>query len=349
MAAIRFGLIGAGGIAEYTASDILRHDQTAIVAIADPTVERARGLAQRTGAVALDDPTALLRRDDIDAVYIAVPNQLHASLTISALEHGKHVLLEKPFATSLDAALAAATSAERHGRLLMLGMNQRFDPQVQRARALHAAGRLGDVYHAKAYWRRRAGIPRIGSWFTSKAASGGGALLDIGVHMLDATLFILGNFAPASVTGATFTRFGQRGLGDGNWGRSERTFTNFDVDDFATALIRMDNGLVIALDAAWAMHQPTAEERGIELFGDDGGLSVFSNSLYRPDADGSFLSSEGQPPGPLAFPHCSRVHHFVNVLLEREAAVVNIDEALAVQRILDAIYASARTGVEVRF
>jgi len=350
MSVVRFGLIGAGGIAEYTARDIASHAETRITAVADPSLERAEALASRHGGPAvLADPLALLTRDDVDAVYIAVPNRLHAALAIAALEHGKHVLLEKPFAMNLAEAERTAAAADRADRLLMLGMNQRFDPNVQRARALRTEGRLGDVYHAKAFWRRRSGIPRIGSWFTSRTEAGGGALLDIGVHMLDATLFILDNFRPVSVAGASFTRFGNRGLGDGSWGRSERTFDTFDVDDFTTALIRMDGGLVIALEAAWALHQPALDERGIELFGDAAGLSVFRNELYRNEAQRSFATVQGLPPGPVALPHGNRVHHFVNVLLGREAPVVDCTQALAVQKILDGIYESARTGREVHF
>ncbi|MBX3707561.1 MAG: Gfo/Idh/MocA family oxidoreductase [Pseudomonadales bacterium] len=349
MAAIRFGLIGAGGIAEYTARELAGHPDAAIVAVADPSEPRARALADRFGVPAvLAHHEALLVRDDVDAVYVAVPNSLHAPLACAALEHGKHVLLEKPFAMNATEATAVAAAAERNDRVLMLGMNQRFDPAVQRARALVEQGSLGAVYHTRAFWRRRAGIPRIGSWFTSRAAAGGGALLDIGVHMLDATLHILGEFEPASVTGAAFTRFGNRGLGDGSWGRSERSFDTFDVDDFATALIRMKSGAVVSLDAAWALHQEAMEERGIELYGEDAGLSVFGNRLYQRDADRSFVTRQGLPAGPLAFPHASRVHHFVNVLLGREAPVVTVAQSLAVQRILDAIYTSARTGAEVR-
>jgi predicted dehydrogenase len=348
MPAVRFGLIGAGSIAEYTAREIQGHADSTVTAVADPSIERASALARHCGdAVALGNATELLARDDVDAVYVAVPNRLHAELAIKAIEAGKHVLLEKPFAMNLAEAERAVDAAQRSGRLLMLGMNQRFDANVQRARALHAEGRLGEVYHAKAFWRRRAGIPRIGSWFTSRAEAGGGALLDIGVHMLDATLFILDNFRPVSVSGAAFTRFGNRGLGDGSWGRSERTFDTFDVDDFATALIRMEGGLVISLDAAWALHQPAVDERGIDLFGDDAGLSVFRNELYRRDPDHSFVSALGLPPGPVALKHCSRVHHFVNVLLGREAPLVHAPQALAVQRVLDGIYESARTGREV--
>jgi predicted dehydrogenase len=348
MNSIRFGLIGAGGIAEYTAREIASHPEARITAVADPSAERAEALARRFGADSVPDAQRLLDRDDIDAVYIAVPNRLHAPLAQQALAAGKHVLLEKPFALTAveaDATIAASVDA---GKTLMLGMNQRFDPAVQRARAQVARGMLGPVYHARAWWRRRAGIPRIGSWFTDRNQAGGGALLDIGVHVLDATLHILGNFRAVSVSGATFTRFGNRGLGDGHWGRSERASERFDVDDFATAMIRMDDGTVIQLEAAWALHQPSEDERAIELAGEQAGLSVFTGRLYQVQSGQRFVTTEGADDGPLAFPHCSRAHHFVNVLMGREAPNVDLSEALAVQRILDAIYHSAATGRDVR-
>lgn len=348
MDTLRFGLIGAGGIAEYTAREIGSHPYARITAIADPSATRAQTLADRFGAESLPDARALLDRKDVDAVYIAVPNRLHAPLAQQALAAGKHVLLEKPFALTAAEAEATIAAAVGAGKTLMLGMNQRFDPAVQRARALAAAGALGPVYHARAYWRRRAGIPRIGSWFTDRSQAGGGALLDIGVHVLDATLHILGNFRAVSVSGATFTRFGDRGLGDGSWGRSERASDRFDVDDFATAMLRMDDGTIIQLEAAWALHQPEEDERVIDLAGELAGLSVFSNRLYQVQAGQRLVTTEGVPDGALAFPHCSRVHHFVNVLQGRERPNVDLAETLAVQRILDAIYRSAASGREVR-
>ncbi|MEQ8487005.1 MAG: Gfo/Idh/MocA family oxidoreductase [Pseudomonadales bacterium] len=345
---VRFGLVGAGAIAELTARDLARHDAVRLTAVADPSTQRAAALAAQFDIPYTHaDAAALLRRDDIDAVYVAVPNALHAGLATAALAAGKHVLLEKPFATSAAEAEAVAAAAERHGRLLMLGMNQRFDANVQRARQLVRSGELGPVYFARGYWRRRSGIPRIGSWFTRRADAGGGALLDIGVHILDVLLFVLDEFKPVSVSGVAFSRQGNRGRGDGDWGRSERDDSTFDVDDLAAALVRLDSGAALSLEAAWALHQPDQDQMGAELHGEDAGLSVYRNQLYRPGDGGGYSIVEGLPDGPLPYPHCSRSHHFVNVLLDREPAVVTVSQALTVQRLLDAIYASAAAGREV--
>ncbi len=350
MGSIRLGMIGAGQIAVFTAREFRRHAACNVIAVADPNQERAAELAAmvRAGHVHTD-VGALLGRDDIDAVYIAVPNAYHEALACQALAAGKHVLLDKPFALNAGAARNVIDAAEAAGRTLMLGMNQRFERNVQRARGLMAEGRLGDIYHVKAFWRRRSGIPRMGSWFTSRSAAGGGALLDIGVHVLDVALHLLDDFEPASVSGATFTRFGHRGLGEGGWGRSEREFDTFDVDDFATALIRLRGGAVVSLEAAWAIHQPSGNDHDVILYGEDAAMAVYGNQLFEPGAhDGEYTTVQNPQAPAIAYPHCSRAEHFINVLLGTEDPIIDPHQALTVQRILDGIYESATTGKEIQ-
>jgi len=348
MTIVRFGIIGAGAISRLTCRDIAAHPAARLVAVADPDAARAGALAKRFDVTRIyGDASQLLNDPEIDAVYIAVPNVHHAPLARAALEAGKHTLLDKPFAIDYPAARTVADAIVSSGRVFMVGMNQRFERVVQRAHRLVADGRLGQVYHVKAFWRRRAGIPRIGSWFGNRGIAGGGALLDIGVHMLDAALYVIGNFRPVAVSGVTYTRFGNRGLGDGNWGLSEREHTQFDVEDFASALIRLESGTSIALDACWAAHQPNANELDIQLYGTDAGMSVYRDEMYEARPDGGYSVIHGMPAAGLAYPDSNRVTHFVNTVLGAESPCIGIDEALAVQRILDAIYESSRTGREV--
>lgn len=348
MTIVRLGMIGAGQIAAFTAREFRRHPDCRIVAVADPSTERASMLAGSAGAEQVyADADELLAREDVDAVYIAVPNVLHEPIAVAALNAGKHVLLDKPFATSAEAAGRVIAAAEGRDRILMIGMNQRFEAGVQRARQLCRAGRFGNIYHVKAYWRRRAGIPRLGSWFTNRSTSGGGALLDIGVHVLDVALHLVDNFVPVAVSGATFTRFGNRGLGEGGWGRSERAFDTFDVDDFATALIRLEGGVVVSLEASWALHQSRGTDHDVLLYGEDAGMAVYAGELFESGGHGEYRVIQNPASPPPDYPHCSRAEHFVNVLLEREAPLIDLDQALAVQRVLDAIYTSAETHREV--
>ena len=342
----RFGVIGAGAIAHIASRELARVPDAEIVAVADPHEGRARDLADQfhVGRI-FADAAALLALDSVDAVYIAVPNRWHAPLARAALEAGKHTLLDKPFALNGTEARAVVAAAEASGRCFMLGMNQRFSREVQTARALVAAGALGEVYHVKAYWRRRAGIPRIGSWFTHRSESGGGSLLDIGVHVLDAALFALDDFDAVSVSGATHANFGVRGLAEIDWGRSETGDGVFDVEDFATALVRLGSGATLSLDAAWAMHQEVPHTMNVELFGTDAAYSAYESRLYRQGEDG-YVTVE-TPPAELAYPHMSRMQHFVDVVRGREPPAVTHAQALAVQDILDAVYASAAGGREV--
>jgi len=344
---VRFGIVGAGEIGRLTTRDLARHAAVDVIAVADVNEARAADLAASVGATACADAASLVARDDIDAVYVAVPNAAHEALACAALTAHKHVLLEKPFATNLAAAERISAAARSADRVLMVGMNQRFERNVQRARCLAASGAFGEIYHVKAFWRRRQGIPRLGSWFTNQATAGGGALLDIGVHVLDVALHVLGNFRAESVSGATFTRFGNRGLGEASWGRSERIFDHFDVDDFATALIRLEGGTVVTLEAAWALHQQHPTDHDVVVYGEDAGMAIYSDLVFRSGEAGEYQVLQGVAAPPLPYPHLSRAHHFVNVLLGTEEPLITVDESLAVQRILDAIYASAASGREV--
>ncbi|MFK7914861.1 MAG: Gfo/Idh/MocA family protein [Pseudomonadales bacterium] len=345
---LRLGIIGAGEIAHFSAASIARATGVTLTAVADVNSARANDLARRRGAqFVYEDAQALLQADTTDAVYIAVPNCFHAEVANAALAAGKHVLLDKPFALNLAEATSVASCARTHQRVLMLGMNTRFDARVQRARSIVASNNLGPVYHAKASWRRRAGIPRIGSWFTSKDSAGGGALLDIGVHMLDAALYVLDNFEPRSVSGIVENRFGRRALGEGQWGRSERTAAPFDVDDHALALIRMANGQSLTLETSWALHQPKADLQELELYGEDAGAAVFEDSLYYNGNAGAYQIQQGMGGTP-DFAHGCRVQNFVNTIAGTEEPMVTVDQALAVQKIIDAIYQSAASGTEVK-
>lgn len=348
MSSINLGMIGAGQIAAFTSREFRRHPDCLITAVADPNEARAAELSSLVRAEhTYTEVDELLGRSDLDAVYIAVPNAHHEALAIAALNAGKHVLLDKPFALNAAAAENVIAAAQTNDRTLMLGMNQRFERNVQRARRLVETGRFGDIYHVKAFWRRRAGIPRMGSWFTNKSVAGGGALLDIGVHVLDVALHLLDNFHPVSVSGATFTRFGNRGLGEGGWGRSEREFDTFDVDDFASAMIRLDGGAVVNLEASWALHQRESNEHDVLLYGETAGMGVYSNQLFEPGEGDEYRIIQNPAAPDIAYPHCSRAEHFINVLLGRESSIIDLNQALAVQRILDAIYKSAETGREV--
>lgn len=348
MSKVRFGLIGAGQIAFSVCKALRANVEADIVAAHDLNPERLAVLCKEAEISTSYATTAELLGDpNVDAVYIAVPNKFHASLAVEALEAGKHVILEKPFAMNSSEAEAVVAAAKKSGKVFTVGMNMRYVEKHQKIRALVEQGVLGDIYHAKAFWMRRTGIPKLGTWFGRKELAGGGALNDIGVHALDLCLHTIGNYEPISVSGATYTRFGNRGMGEGKWGMSDRTENVFDVDDFATAMIRFKNGLTIGLDASWACHMEEASRLGVLLYGEEAGANVATASLFRNDPLKPEYDVIPEVRAEVRYPHCCRFANFINAILGKEELGVTPEQALVVQRILDGIQESCRTGREV--
>jgi predicted dehydrogenase len=345
---LRFGVLGAGQISRLACEEINRHPRAKVVALSDPHPERLAELAATLGGIrTYSNNEALLADAELDAVFVATPNAFHAPLALLALTAGRHVLVEKPFATNAAEALVVVEAARRAGKLLSVGMNQRFRADSQRVAKLVRAGQLGHVYHAKAFWFRRAGIPKLGTWFGKKALSGGGVLYDIGVHLLDLALFALGRFDPVSVSGQTYSNFGPRGIGEGGWGLSERAHSEFDVDDGATALLRFADGATLTLDVSWAIHQQQPDRMNVVLYGTEAGAGCYPGELYRFGAEPGVYESVTLGDSALDYPHQNRFHNFIGAVLGTETACVSPEQALAVQRILDAIYESSRLGREV--
>jgi predicted dehydrogenase len=340
-------VIGAGAIGTDHMASFALHPAAEVVAIAEASSKRGLEAAEQFHIPeVVKDYRVLLGRDDIDIISIALPNYLHARVALDALRAGKHVMLDKPMATNARDGARLVAEAKKRGVLFMVGQNFRFNAETQTARQIVESGRLGDVYHAKTSWSRRAGIPRIGSWFTQKRFSGGGCTYDIGVHALDRCLFLLGEFDAAAVSGKTFAKFGPRGMGNGGWGKSEiDPKAPFDVDDLSVALIKMKSGRTVVLEASWAAHGPQPDVNATQLFGTEAGLSLPPIQLFRHTRTGYATERVDLLP-PLV--NTNRMVHFIDCLLGRAKPHVKPSESLAVQKILDAIYISSSTGREVR-
>ncbi len=319
MAKIRVGMIGAGAIANDHCNGVLKHAQGEVVAVADMSAERAQEVAKKFNFTKTYSKWEDLIADkEIDAVCVALPNYLHAPVSLAALKAGKHVLLDKPFALSLKEAKSVADAAKKAKKTMMVGMNQRYRTESQTIRALVERGELGEVYHGKAKWLRRSGCPRFGTWFGEKKFAGGGAMLDIGVHMLDLCLFLMDNWKPVCVTGQTYTKFGNRGLGEGGWGKSDRKKNwKFDVDDFAAAFIKFKNGASVELNVSWALHQAEGNVWTMDIFGTEAGATAIpAAKLYRYNKKQPGEYEVVEPQGvKLAKPQCSRQYDWIDAIL----------------------------------
>lgn len=347
MSIIRCAVIGTGGIGgENHIKGFLQHPQARLVAIAEINDIRREFIAQKYGVnKAYKDYHDLLTDPGVDAVSIAVPNHLHASIAIDALVAGKHVLLEKPMATSFEDARNIIQTWEKSSVVFMVGQNYRFRREVQNLAECVHQGMLGHIYEAELIYTRCSGIPKIGSWFTQKRLSGGGCIYDIGVHYLDMGLFLIGCFDAVCVSGSIHSYFGHRGLGEGDWDSPADPTKIFDVEDSGTAFIKLQNGTTVTLKVSWAMHGMEPCE-SVKLYGSEGCGILYPARILRTRGNNREMII---PDVPCLARSEERFVDFIECILGNTTPFVNPYDSLKIQAILDAIYESARTGHEVRF
>lgn len=344
----RVGIIGAGGISAAHIEALAEEPRAQLCAIADLQEEVARRRVKGHGNPAVyRDYRMMLEQERLDGVIVCLPNHLHEQVAVAVMDAGCHVLCEKPLSTSTASARRMADHARRTDKILMVGQNNRFRADAQLLKRLITDGRLGEVYHAKAGWIRRNGIPGWGSWFTDRERAGGGPLIDIGVHMLDLTLWLLDFPRPVSVFGQIYARFGPHKRGLSSWGTVVAD-GRFDVEDAAVALIRFDNGMTLNLDASWASHIPK-DRAYVDLMGEEAGATLDFDSqhlrLFRQEA-GVPTDAEMTPS-----PQNDRLQllsNWIGVMEGTEQPICTADQGFQVVRILDAIYQSAQTGQSVQ-
>jgi len=283
MATIGVGILGTGRISGVHVEALQGIDGAEVVAACSTTRERVESFASRYRIPhAFTDSSQLLVQPGLDAVVIATPNDTHAPLSIAALEAGKHVLCEKPMALNFAQARKMAAVSENTGRLLMIGMCRRFGEKVLALRRFVEQGDLGHVYYARAGYTRRWGNP--GGWFSVSERSGGGPVIDLGVHVIDLVRYLLGGPRAVSVSASVFG-----GVVLPEDVRGVRKYASVDynsysnVEDGAVALIRFDTDLVLVLEVSWNQHKKR-DSTYLELYGDRGGAQLEpSLELYLPE------------------------------------------------------------------
>lgn len=294
----------------------------------------------------------LLTRGDLDMVSIAVPNYLHAEITLAALARGLHVCVEKPLAHNLADAERIAAAPRRADQQLMVMFNWRYRNDAQTMRRYLDQDGLGRVYYAKAGWVRRSGIPSIGSWFTQKALSGGGPLIDLGVHMLDLSLWLLGYPRAVAVTGATYAEFGTRGRGLWPGSRFDPAVGPYEVEDLATAFIRLETGATLLLEASWASYSHFKDDFYVHLFGTEGGAEMNVREYGEADTltfygEVAGAPTEMRPAVTAGHAHSQGIRELVAAIREGRPNHSPVEQGLALMRIIDGIYRSAASGREV--
>ncbi|OQB15211.1 MAG: putative oxidoreductase YcjS [Firmicutes bacterium ADurb.Bin193] len=345
-----FGVVGTGSIGKIHLQQLsMIPDEVIISAVTDVFEPSAQKVAAEFNVPRVCKTyTEMLEDKDIDAVIIAVPNKYHAPIAIDALKAGKHIMLEKPMAFDVRSAKDIVRAQKEYKKIVMVPHQMRWNWLSREIKQNVEAGELGRIYYAKTGWLRRKGIPGWGSAFTRKEESGGGALIDIGVHMIDLALYLMGNPKPVSVFGSTYAELGQNKIGLGTWGTRDMSGW-FDVDDLATALIRMEDGSMLSLEVSWAMHGDIGESNPwLYLFGTEGGAQMTENEgkFYTEGFDRS-ITVDIEKPDNTEDSRAAMLRHFIDCVREGKESISNQMTGLTNNLILDAIYQSSQTKREV--
>ena len=350
MSKVKLAMIGAGNIANAHLEAYQKVADVEIYAACDINPARLNKTCDRFGIERryTDVDTMLAELPELDAADVCVWNCNHAECSIKALNAGLHVLCEKPMAYTAKEAEAMKEAADRNGKLLMIGFVLRFSDDAKIAMDFIEKDYLGEIYYAKAQYVRRHGNP--GGWFGDKARSGGGPIIDLGVHVIDLTRYLMGNPKPVSVYAVASERLGDRKFiktGPGWVPEDAQEDDVCTVEDFATALIRYDNGACTFLETSYDINGEDIGKK--QLFGTKGGMDL-SNGVkiyttvndYMADIDVKTANLKG---GKDMF--VAEMSHFIDCVKNGTECRAKAEDGIAVMKILDAIYESARTGHEV--
>jgi len=347
----RLAIIGSGsiGAAHIKAFKAIGVD---VMAAADSRQEALDAVKAEFGiARGYRDYRKLLKEVEPDGVLVATPNYLHAKVACDAMRAGANVLLEKPMTATLAQAKEIMKTEKQTSKWVMMAFVCRFKPESILAKKMYDAGKFGNVYHSEIAYIRRRGIPKIGSWFTTKKKSGGGVLIDLGVHMLDQSLSILGCPEVDEAFAGVYNRFGcdpKNYVYLAMWGGGPESGAVSDVEDFAAGTLRFKNGSTMNFQFSWAANS-NRQGMWIQLLGDRGGarigLGVDGLEIYGEDM--RYLVDE-KPYLPKVNPYEAEDQEFVDCLVKGRKPRVNSKQGYYIQSIIDAIYRSGKQGKAVK-
>jgi predicted dehydrogenase len=346
---LKVGIVGVGGIARTHVPGWAASPHAELVAGSDinvPVLEewgRLHGISKLSS-----DPADLFQDPDIDIIDIVTPNMYHAPLTIAALEAGKHVICEKPLAPTPKLIRKMIEARDRSGKMLMTAQHFRFKGISQAMKREIQTGVLGDIYHARGWMLRRNGfIPTTN--FVTKQQSGGGPCIDIGVHILDLTLWLMGNPTPVAVSGVAKAPLAHLEGQFSAWWSEGTVPKEWDVEDFAAAFVRFENGATLILEVSWLLHHDIeGEDMQMWLYGTQGGChwpkgDFLSTNYQTRQLSNRTIKLTKDP----VEPHALECMRFAEAVAEGKPSPVEAEQSLQVMAILDGIYRSQTEGREV--
>lgn len=353
MGRLKVGVVGVGvGRIHLKGYKTLPHE-VEVVALCDLNEARLNEVADEFNVpLRYTDNNQLFQSGEIEAVSICLPNSLHVPVSVAALEAGLHVLCEKPLAESAASGEQILEAAARAKGKFMMCFNRRYRPDVLWMKQLIEGAKLGQIYQVKAGWIRETGIPARTGWFTSKKLSGGGPLIDLGVHMLDMVMWLLDYPAPLTVSGDVKANFGSRGRKV--WHTPGSQMPAFEVEDLALAFVRLNNGVSLSLETSWASHaRPGMDDFFVTIMGTEATVELYVTNYTNKDTLTFYTELNGSPvtirPS-LVFEqsdHAFAVAEFVRCIKQGLPPTATAEQGLTIMRIIDAIYQSAAQGREV--
>jgi len=343
---LKIGIIGSGGIARgcHMRGYATMPDLCEMVAVCDVNPETAKKAADESQVPGIyPDYHELLADPEIDAVSVATPNKYHMQPTIDALKAGKHVICEKPLAMNAEEAKLMCRAAKDSGKILQVALQMRFSGQARFMKQYIEDGHMGDIYFARAQALRRRGVPGWGV-FIDKEQQGGGPLIDIGVHILDFTLFLMGYPKPVSASGKTWDMLGKNPALFNNWGDYDRD--KFTVEDFAVGLIKFENGVVVSLESSF-MANLEGDKHETQLFGTKAGAVAGGSEIKIFTEQGRQLFDMTPKNVPnVESAHTAEIQAFVDAIIHDKPSPVPGENGLILNAIFDALYKSSETGKE---
>lgn len=316
----------------------------------DIDLQKAEKAVKEYGCgTAIEDYRELLKDPEIEAVSVCTPNHIHSTITIDCLRAGKNVLCEKPAARTYAEALEMQKVQHESGKVLNIGVVNRFNTGVNIIKKMIEDGELGEIYHVYVSFRAHRSIPGLGGSFTTKAISGGGALIDWGVHFLDIVMYCTGDPQPRTVTGQTYCKLG-RDMKNYSyvsmWAGPPDYEGTYDVDDFVTAMIRT-NGPSITLNGAWAQNIGV-EEMYIDFLGDKAGIRLQYGADFKMYTARDGVLLETTPKFNMTNMFQNEIDAFVKCIRTGEKLASHIDTVILSSQIMQAIYDSSDSGAEIK-
>lgn len=352
---LNVAIIGCGSIANCAhIPNYMALDDVEIKYFCDIIPERADKAVKEYGCgKAVYNYKELLGKDDIDIVSVCTHNDFHAPISIDFMRDGKDVLCEKPAARTIEEALEMQKVAHETGRILSIGVVNRFCDTVNHIKKLIADGALGEVYQTYISFRAHRSIPGLGGDFTNKAISGGGVLIDWGVHYIDLVLYCLGEPTPLTCTGVAHSKLGvdmKNYVTTNMWASDSSNIESgvFNVDDFVTGMIRTDKG-AITFNGAWAQNlEPN--ETFVDFLGTKAGIRMSYGGKFKMYSTLNGMLTKITPDyASTGFDYFAEIKSFVESVRTGVPNQAYIDKAIVTSKILDAVYRSSESGKEVEF